>query len=196
MRSRDSKEAHRERRRRRVESRRGGRFAPLSRWASSEQRRARRRAAEERPGGRQRPVLDRSRPARQSRCAELPQRQQQREQEHAPPTILPPGTIAVYTDGSAEKRSKDDPGSAGYGVCVIDHCNDGNKDEQGEVRAKRSNRFDQQVSSDFYLHTWKFHFHSQDQIQSRRLSQLFSGFHTRIHNILPILVKFLQVFET
>ena len=128
--------------------------------------------------------------------ADVKKRQQQREQEHAPPTILPPGTIAVYTDGSAEKRSKDDPGSAGYGVCVIDHCNDGNKDEQGEVRAKRSNRFDQQVSSDFYLHTWKFHFHSQDQIQSRRLSQLFSGFHTKINDILPISSKVLQVLET
>ena len=56
--------------------------------------------------------------------------------------------------------------------------------------------FDQQVSSVFILHTWKFHFHSQDQIESRTLSQLFSGFHTKSHDILLILVKFLQVLET
>ena len=46
-----------------------------------------------------------------------------------------------------------------------------------------------------YLHTWKFHFHSQDQIQSRRLSQLFSGFHTKINDILPILVKFCKFWK-
>ena len=61
---------------------------------------------------------------------------------------------------------------------------------------RKRNRFDQHVSSVFILHTSKFHFHSQDQMKSRILSELFSGFHTRIHDILPILVKFLQVLET
>ena len=44
---------------------------------------------------------------------------QRREQEHAPPEVLPCGTHCLYTDGSFVKANKDDPGTAGYGVCVV-----------------------------------------------------------------------------
>ena len=60
---------------------------------------------------------------------------ERREQEHAPPTVLPHGTQAIYVDGSYIKRSKEDPGSAGYGVSVVENV-DGDRDENAaEVAA-------------------------------------------------------------
>ena len=49
----------------------------------------------------------------------------------ARPAVLPPRTYSLYTDGSFQKESKADPGTAGWGVCAVTG-GDGDADADGQ----------------------------------------------------------------